>query len=124
MTRTTDWIRPLAEAPASAKEVSGAHSRTRQDLFTEWSAALGFPGHFGRNWDAFTDCLRDIVPTAVVVRDAGALLADAPQLELAVLLDVLAEAAGDDSAAPRLLLFLDDTPDRLAALNARLAKGS
>ncbi|MEX3100531.1 MULTISPECIES: barstar family protein [unclassified Streptomyces] len=123
MTRTTDWIRPLAEAPAAAKEVSGARSRTRQDLFTEWSAALGFPGHFGRNWDAFTDCLRDIAPTAVVVRDAGALLADAPQLELAVLLDVLAEATGDDSAAPRLLLFLDDTPDRLAALNARLAKG-
>jgi hypothetical protein len=123
LTRTTDWIRPLAEAPAAAKEVSGARSRTRQDLFTEWSAALGFPGHFGRNWDAFTDCLRDIVPTAVVVRDAGALLADAPQLELAVLLDVLAEAAGDDSAAPRLLLFLDDTPDGLAALNARLATG-
>ncbi|MEV6947802.1 hypothetical protein AB0N07_38820 [Streptomyces sp. NPDC051172] len=35
MTLTTAWIRPLAEAPAGAKEVHGSRSRTRQDLFTE-----------------------------------------------------------------------------------------
>ncbi|GHI05099.1 hypothetical protein [Streptomyces cellostaticus] len=37
-----------------------------------------------------------------------------------VLLSVLSEAAGNDSAAPRLLLLLYDTPDRLTDLDRRL----
>ncbi|QNP71202.1 barstar family protein [Streptomyces roseirectus] len=117
MSSTPILIHPLSEAPGSAREVSGTRSRTRQDLFTEWSAGLAFPAHFGRNWDAFTDCLRDIVPVAVIVRDAADLLADAPPHELAVLLDVLAESGG-------VRLFLDDTPDRLASLNTRLSTTS
>jgi len=122
MISTTAWIRPLTEAPAglpAPKEVRGSRSRTRQDLFTEWAAGLGFPDHFGRNWDAFTDCLRDLGPTAVVVREAAGLLADGPPNDLAVLLDVLREAAGDDSTAPQLQLLLDDTPDRLSSLARR-----
>ncbi|MEV0227489.1 barstar family protein [Streptomyces sp. NPDC050704] len=132
MTSTTAWIRPLNEATAgiptpkeAPKEVRGSRCRTRQGLFTEWAAALGFPEYFGHNWDAFGDCLRDAVsepsepsepPMAVVVREAGDLLADEPENVLALLLLILGQAAGDDSAAPRLLLLLDDTPDRLTRL--------
>ncbi|MET8980776.1 barstar family protein [Streptomyces sp. NPDC004539] len=117
MTGTPTWIRPLAEAPATAREVRGSLSRTRQDLFTEWAAGLGFPGHFGRNWDAFTDCLRDVGPLAVVVREAGDLLADAPPGELGVLLDVLGENG-------LVTLHPDDTPERLERFTERLSGAS
>ncbi|MFJ9900885.1 barstar family protein [Streptomyces sp. NPDC091280] len=125
MTSTTAWIRPLTEALADlpeSKEVRGSRCRTLKDLFTEWAAGLGFPDYFGGNWDAFTDCLYDIVPTSAVVREAADLLADGPPNELAILLSILSEAAGDESAAPGLLLLLDDTPDRLSDLGRRMTE--
>ncbi|GAA3774285.1 barstar family protein [Streptomyces phyllanthi] len=71
MTATTAWIRSLTEmapdTPTTRGEVRGSRCRTKQDLFTEWAAGLGFPDHFGHNWDAFHDCLRDILPSAGVV---------------------------------------------------------
>ena len=60
------------------------------------------------------------MPTAVVLREAADLLADEPPNDLAVLLDVLVETAGDNPTAPRLLLLLDDTPDRMADLARRM----
>ncbi|WP_416979607.1 barstar family protein [Streptomyces sp. T028] len=138
MTATTAWIRPLtemaADIPTTRGEVRGSRCRTSQDLFTEWAAGLGFPDHFGHNWDAFQDCLDDILPgvgivqvgqeahppAVVIVREAGELLAEEPVTVLAILVMILSETAGTDSAAPRLLLLLDDTPDRLASLNRRL----
>ncbi|MFE7897376.1 barstar family protein [Streptomyces sp. NPDC057424] len=140
MTSTTAWIRPLSEAAAGVRtarwDVDGSCCRTSRDLFTEWATRLGFPDHFGRNWDAFRDCLHDAVsnggaeavchdaPTspAVVVREAGDLLTDEPDHALAILLFILSEAAGDDSTAPRLLLLLDDTPDRLSHLAQRMTE--
>ncbi|MFJ8026795.1 barstar family protein [Streptomyces sp. NPDC096311] len=136
---TPHWIRPLTEAAAgtpSRAEVRGSHSRTSRALFTEWAAVLGFPDYFGHNWDAFLDSLHDLVPhisndegdqgssppLTVVVREAGDLLADEPPNVLATLLNVLSEAAGDDSATPRLVLLVDDTPDRLSHLARRMAE--
>lgn len=130
MTGTTDWIRPLTGAEAGIPtrvQVHGSHCRTSRSLFTEWAAALHFPDYFGRNWDAFRDCLADAVdapdqespPLAIVLREAGDLLAD-EYAALAVLLAILDECAGDDSASPRLLLLLDDTPDLLSRLTRRL----
>ncbi|MET9080715.1 barstar family protein [Streptomyces sp. NPDC004237] len=101
MTSTTAWIRPLAEAPAgipAPKEVRGSRCRTSDALFTEWAVALGFPDHFGRNWDAFRDCLRDAVnaePKAIIVREGGELLADEPERASAVLGLILGELGID-----------------------------
>ncbi|MFJ9788138.1 barstar family protein [Streptomyces globosus] len=46
-----------------------------------FAAAIGFPGYFGRNWDALVDCLDDLHPQdtggvgiVVVVRGADVLL--------------------------------------------------
>jgi len=128
MTSTITWIRPLTEGapdvPARG-EVRGSQCRTRQGLFAEWAAQLGFPGHFGHNWDAFEDCLRDLTPTAVVVREAGQLLAEEPDDVLDILLTILGIAAqhggGSGEKGPALLLLLDDDPGQLADLGRRLA---
>lgn len=123
LTSTTAWIRPLHETGAdlpAGREVRGAHCRTSEDLFGEWAAGLGFPDHFGHTWDALHDCLRDAAPMTVVVREAGDLLADEPEGVLALFVTVVGTAVGVDSAAPRLLLLLDDTPDRLSHLAGRM----
>lgn len=58
--------------------IDGALCRSRAGLFTEWARALSFPGHFGRNWDAFYDCLIDLGAVTIVVDSADELLADEP----------------------------------------------
>ncbi|WP_083877151.1 barstar family protein [Gordonia rhizosphera] len=40
--------------------VDAAEMSTIAALFDEFSRAWGFPGHFGRNKDAFDDCMRDL----------------------------------------------------------------
>ncbi|MFE2407242.1 barstar family protein [Kitasatospora sp. NPDC059408] len=135
MTETAAWIRPLTEdlpSGATRRAVQGSRCRTVQGMFAEWAAALGFPEYFRGNWDAFHDCLRDVVPRAgttgasgpatVVVREAGALLADEPAA-LGVLMGVLAghaDGAGADGE-PALLLLVDDAPEQLSDLGRRLA---
>ncbi|MFD7902364.1 barstar family protein [Kitasatospora sp. NPDC059747] len=136
MTDTAVWIRSLTDhEPSSAtwRSVDGSRCRTSQGMFAEWAAALGFPGYFRCNWDAFYDCLRDVVsragttggapaPATVVVREAGALLADEPAA-LGVFMGILAGHA-DVAAAdgePALLLLLDDAPEQLSDLGRRLA---
>jgi hypothetical protein len=133
-------IRPLAEVAADVparEEVRGSRCRTRQGLFIEWAAVLSFPDYFGHSWDAFYDCLRDTVsradtgaaatigppaaPLTVVVREAGDLLADEPDNVLAPLVSILGNLADDGGGEPRLLLVLDDTPDRLSHLERRMA---
>ncbi|MFB7676682.1 barstar family protein [Kitasatospora purpeofusca] len=118
----------FAAAPDRLRLVRGANCRTRAALFAEWARALSFPGYFGRNWDAFEECLNDALlpPGAeavgataprllVLVAEADALLADEPPAQLALLLDIL------DAAPDRALrvLFLADPPVAEAA-EARL----
>ncbi|MET8980068.1 barstar family protein [Streptomyces sp. NPDC004539] len=136
MTTAVTWLRPLPDTATgipTRREVRGSRCGTLQGLFTEWAAALRFPDHFGHNWDAFADCLRDTLtnaslPTAgpdaprltLVLREADGLLVDEPDTTLAVLLSILDDTAGADSGAPRLLLLLDGTPDGLSRLAGRM----
>jgi hypothetical protein len=65
-----------------------------QPVFEAFSQALGFPGWFGRNWDALEDCLTDLswreaAGDVLLIERSEALAAD----ERGTLLDVLAAAA-------------------------------
>lgn len=40
--------------------LSGMHYRDPEHVFAALDAAFGFPGYFGRNWDAVLDCLTDL----------------------------------------------------------------
>lgn len=82
---------PLPEVPADlapaagVRRLSGTRMADLASLYDEASAALQFPGYFGRNLDAFDECLRDLdLPEApggaviLVVTDAAAMLGDEP----------------------------------------------
>ncbi|MFB6893463.1 barstar family protein [Kitasatospora sp. NPDC056327] len=110
--------------------VRGVNCRTAPALFTEWAHALSFPGYFGRNWDAFEECLNDVlhppgtgpaVPLLVLVTDADALLADEPPHQLATLLAVLdTSAAATPADDPPLRVLFTTTPAARAATAERL----
>ncbi|MGW4797937.1 barstar family protein [Nonomuraea sp. NPDC004297] len=80
---------------STGRVVDGRACRTRAAFFDEVARALRFPGYFGRNWDALTDCLRDIGAATLIVRRAEELLADEPPEQLAMLLTVLDDASRD-----------------------------
>ncbi|MEO3778824.1 barstar family protein [Micromonospora sp. B11E3] len=109
---------PPARLPAGA-------ARTRAGLHAALVDALDLPAYTGRTWDALADVLRDRLaagPLTLLVDDAGQLLADEPDDQLALLLRVLGDAAAD--AAYPLRMVLRDVPDRLPALRARMRGGA
>lgn len=76
------------------------HARDLTDMVSTcdaFAAALRFPGHFGRNWDALVDCLDDLhvhqtggVGIVVLVHGADVLL---DWQDLGVLVSVVCQAA-------------------------------
>ncbi len=50
----------LDDHDIQARVIDGAHLGGKADLLREVAAALGFPSHFGHNWDALIDCLSDM----------------------------------------------------------------
>jgi hypothetical protein len=146
MTQTTGWLRTADAAdPVKASAVlQGGRCRTTAALFTEWARVLRFPRHFGRNWDGFADSLTETVflhpdveperedrpPTTILLEDAGDLLTAEADLQWLAFLGALGDAATvrpDDEDAPwyraggpRLVLVLQDTPERLGPVLDRL----
>ena len=67
----------LVAAGWGIRIVDGAVMADRAALFDAFATACDFPEWFGRNWDAFADCLRDLswlppVPLAVLWQRSGA----------------------------------------------------
>lgn len=77
---------PVDLAPAAGvRRLSGRRMTDLGGVYDEASAALQFPQYFGRNLDAFDECLRDVdLPEApggavvVVVTEAESMLTSAP----------------------------------------------
>jgi RNAse (barnase) inhibitor barstar len=107
------WLTVTAD-PVPA-DLDGRDCRTRAALFTEAARALAFPDYFGRNWDAFADCLRDLHRPSLTVAHADELLAEEDARQLAILLDVLAEASADG-----LTITFTVRPDREPDLENRI----
>jgi hypothetical protein len=105
--RLPPWLDvSTGDVPVGATVVNGHACRTRTSLFTEWARVLRFPEHFGHNWDALADSLRDRFPDQgpLVVENAQYLLADEPPHQLAALLAVLGDVAGHGWPALRVVL--------------------
>jgi RNAse (barnase) inhibitor barstar len=49
-----------AESGLTCRAMRGHKMRTEKALCDEFGAALQFPWYFGENWDALSDCLRDL----------------------------------------------------------------
>jgi hypothetical protein len=72
--------------------------RTVAGVFDEFAAGLEFPGYFGRNWDAFEECLSGLDDwldlgsgLVLVIVDALEVLADETH-RLAVLVSIIESA--------------------------------
>ncbi len=90
---------PFRFEPEPSADQPGIHLpaqlETKAALFDFLSAALPLPGYFGRNWDAFEECLHDLIqpgqPKVVLIhRDLP--LSKAPA-DLRLYLQILAGAA-------------------------------
>jgi Barstar (barnase inhibitor) len=111
---TPTWLQLwTATAPAGAIVLDGAACRTRDALFAEFARALRFPAYFGRNWDALADCLREMAPAVLYVRNATGLLRDEPPSQFTTLLDIL-------GTQPGLTVLLGATAQEAEGLRRRL----
>jgi RNAse (barnase) inhibitor barstar len=41
-------------------KIDGKYCDTKEKLFNTFSDILSFPSYFGKNWDAFNDCIHDL----------------------------------------------------------------
>jgi hypothetical protein len=82
------------EASPPAQEIDLRKARDKEAFLTAFARALGFPEYFGRNWDAFYDCLGDVGAERMVLllRGASAFARAEPE-EFGAALDTLADAA-------------------------------
>jgi len=53
---------------ANSLEIDVSEVRSREELHELLYQAFGFPEYYGQNWDAFDECIRDVVaPDAIRV---------------------------------------------------------
>jgi len=72
----------------------------REALFDALSGPLGFPSYFGRNWDALSDCLRDLswLPAgriAIIHGDLPDLEGNGTRIYIEVLHEAVSSWSGD-----------------------------
>lgn len=80
--------------------VDGWQHQTRAEFLEAAGEALGFPDYYGRNLDAFHDCLSDLDGSTVLLWDGWGTLARADQHAFALIHGILL----DHSAALTTLL--------------------
>jgi len=77
-------------------DLSAVHST--HELHDLLASFFGFPHYYGKNWDAFDECLADFAPaTTVVVRGFQNLLGALPR-DADALKEALGRAATEDPA--------------------------
>lgn len=91
--------------------------QTPADLFAAFASGLGFPGYFGRNWDALVDCLYDLhgdwharLDVAIVIRNGDQLV---EREFLALFVSVLCLAAAQANSG----VDLDGFPTLIPAIS-------
>jgi len=111
-------------------ELDGRRCRTKTDLLAHWAEGLLFPDYFGRNWDAFEECLGDFfdrrspdgLERVVRIDHAAELLVDGAEADLVTFVEIVRSAAEEalTRGRPAVEIELVDEPHRLADLQARV----
>ncbi|NKS34932.1 hypothetical protein GS488_04435 [Rhodococcus hoagii] len=123
--RRTAGIEEDLRALRPVRHVRGRRMPTVAALFDEFAAALQFPYYFGRNKDAFDECLGELADTVgadavVLVLDADSLLNEQPTE-----LPWFAQAVGATDASLVLQARpggADAVVDRFAAVGVHLPR--
>ncbi len=64
----------MFEREANCLKIDLADVSSREELHALMAAAFSFPDYYGRNWDAFDECIRDIsLPKEVKIYNLEAL---------------------------------------------------
>ena len=87
---------------------------SRETFLADVGRALDFPAHYGQNFDALADCLRDLGAGAaagvVLLWDGWSTLARHDERAFGIALDVLGERAGSERGVPFAVLLRGDGP--------------
>jgi RNAse (barnase) inhibitor barstar len=107
-----EWLR---EAGYVIHDFDARRWKTEGEFHVEVASALGFPGWYGENLDAFNDCMRDVLAPsdggmAIVIREADSLRFREGRF-LSVVLDILAVATRANLLFGRRLLTLVHSRD-------------
>jgi RNAse (barnase) inhibitor barstar len=110
-------VRAVLEAEGFVQGVlEGSRIQSDASFFQEAARALAFPEYFGHNWDAFNDCLGDVVfgpaeRIAVLWRDADqSLAADAQTvLDATSAFEAVGSPGSEDEDPAQLEIFLFGT---------------
>jgi RNAse (barnase) inhibitor barstar len=106
--------------------LDGARMTTRDELFDQFAATFNFPDHFGRNWDAFNDCMRDHLddgketPVTILISRASLLLVDAIDRDLSSFLSTLNNVSQEYGNG--LVMILADDDAHVARVHERLRR--
>jgi hypothetical protein len=94
--------------------VDGWTHQDKAALLVELGKALGFPEHYGHNFDALADCLSDVGPRVdgtVLLWDGWGTLARSEPKAFSVALSVLGGRVNADRGTPFAVLLRGDGPD-------------
>ena len=100
-----DWLDanyPISGNELLFIEVKGSRCQTKSSLLRHFAERLRFPHHFGQNWDAFEDCIRDLEWLSargyvIVIVEADQLLRRSKK-DLRTFVDIM-NSAGEDWAS-------------------------
>jgi RNAse (barnase) inhibitor barstar len=87
-------LRSMGRPNTVIRVLRGQRMQSDEQLFDEFAAALQFPLYFGRNWDAFDECISDLewLPAkayVLVISCAGSLLKMEPANSAGLLFKIL-----------------------------------
>ncbi len=84
--------------------VDGWTHQDKAGLLSELAGSLGFPGWFGRNYDALMDVLRDVTEPTLVLWDGWGTLARSDRRAFGLALSIFGDRAADGPAPFAVLL--------------------
>ena len=109
-----DVRRTVEHAGFGFAHVDGWLGQTKAELLAAVGRALGFPDHYGQNFDALADCLHDIgagQAGVVLLWDGWTTLARTDERAFNIALSVLGSRVNADRGVPFSVLLRGEGPE-------------